>query len=155
MNQTNRNIKRTKTFYIGLTLIIISFIACAISFYLLVSGIPTFLIGAILIFLSKQTTKTKLLTTLIPLVLYIPCTFLFLFIYNYSSQKTILIPKNFNGNLRVVYEENCVIGYEKKEGVKTLTFPDNGILILNEDFDNHVNYKYYLVDKLGNKTEIT
>ena len=145
---------RTKTFYIGLTLIISSFIVCLISFYLLVFGIPTFLIGAILIFLSKQTIKTKLLTTLIPLVLYIPCTFLFLFIYNYSSQKTILIPKNFNGNLRVVYEENCGVVYEKKEGVKTLTFPDNGILILNEDFDNHVNYKYYLVDKLGNKTEI-
>ena len=26
-------------------------------------------------------------------------------------------------------------------------------MILNEDFDSHVNYKYYLVDKLGNKTE--
>ena len=154
MNQTNRNIMRTKTFYIGLTFIIISFIACLISFYLLVFGIPTFLIGALLIFLSKRTIKTKLLTTLIPLVLYIPCTFLFLYIYNYSSQKTILIPKNFNGNLRVVYEENCGVVYEKKEGVKTLTFPDNGILILNEDFDSHVNYKYYLVDKLGNKTEI-
>ncbi len=146
---------KTKTFYIGLTFIIISFIACVLSFYLLVFGIPTFLIGALLIFLSKQSIKTKLLTTLIPLVLYIPCTFLFLFIYNYSSQKTILIPKNFNGNLRVVYEENCGISYEKKEGVKTLTFPDYGILILNEDFDSHVNYKYYLVDKLGNKTEIT
>jgi len=153
MNPKNRNNMKTKTFYIGLTFIIISFIACLISFYLLVFGIPTFLIGAILIFLSKQTIKTKLLTTLIPLVLYIPCTFLFLFIYNYSSQKTILIPKNFNGNLRVVYEENCGDSYEKKEGVKTLTFPDNGILILNEDFDSHVNYKYYLVDKLGNKTE--
>jgi hypothetical protein len=154
MNHTNRNNMRTKTFYIGLTLIIISFIVCLISFYLLVFGIPTFLIGVLLVFLSKRTTKTKLLTTLIPLVLYIPCTFLFLFIYNYSSQKTILIPKNFKGNLRVVYEENCGDGYEKKEGVKTLTFPDNGILILNEDFDSHVNYKYYLVDKLGNKTEI-
>ncbi len=142
------------TFYIGLTLISISFIACVVSFYLLVFGIPTFLVGAILIFLSKQNIKTKLLTTLIPLILYVPSTFLFLYAYNYSTPKTILIPKNFEGNLRVVYEENCGSNFDKTDGVKTLTFPENGILILKEDFDRHVNYNYYFVDKLGNRTEI-
>ena len=142
-------------FYIGLTLIAISFIACVASFYLLVLGIPTFLVGATLIFLSKQNNKTKLLTILIPLILYVPSTFLFLYAYNYSTPKTILIPKNFEGNLRVVYEENCGRNYDKTDGVKTLTFPDNGILILNEDFDRHVNYNYYLVDELGNRTKIS
>lgn len=150
----NRNKVRAKAFYTGLTLIIISFIACVISYYLLVFGIPTFLLGAILVLLSKQTIQTKLLTTLTPLVLYIPCTFLFLYIYNYSTPKTILIPKNFEGNLRVVYEENCGRNYDKTDGVKTLTFPDHGILVLNEDFDRHVNYNYYLVDESGNRTEI-
>ena len=145
---------RTKIFYIGLTLIIISFIACVISFYLLVFGIPTFLLGVLLVFLSKQTNKTKLRSTLIPLVLYIPCTFLFLYVYNSSAPKTILIPKNFKGNLRIVYEESCGGKYEKIQGVNTLTFPETGILILNEDFDSHINYNYYLVDELGNKTEI-
>ncbi|WP_157580091.1 DUF6843 domain-containing protein [Rudanella lutea] len=142
-------------FYIGLTLIAISFIACVVSFYLLVLGLPTFLVGVILIFLSKQNIKTKLLTTLIPLILYVPSTFLFLYAYNYSTPKTILIPNNFEGNLRVVYEENCGRNYDKTDGVKTLTFPDNGILILNEDFDRHVNYNYYLVDELGNRTKIS
>jgi hypothetical protein len=145
---------REKAFYIGLTLIITSFIACVISFYLLVFGIPTFLVGAILVLLSKQTIKAKLLTTLTPIVLYFPLTFLFLYVYNYSTPKTILIPKHFDGNLRVVYEEKCGRNYDKTDGVKTLTFPENGILILNEDFDGHVNYNYYLVDKLGNRTEI-
>jgi hypothetical protein len=28
-------------------------------------------------------------------------------------------------------------------------------LVLNEDFDRHVNYNYYLVDELGNRTKIT
>lgn len=141
-------------FYIGLTLIVISFIACVISFYLLVFGIPTFLVGAILIFISKQNIKTKLLTTLIPIILYVPSTFLFLYAYNYSTPKTILIPKNFEGNLRVVYEENCGRNYDKTDGIKTLTFPQNGILVLNEDFDRHVNYNYYLVDEFGNRTKI-
>jgi len=141
-------------FYIGLTLIAISFIACVVSFYLLVFGIPTFLIGAILIFLSNQNIKTKLLTTLIPLILYVPSTFLFLYVYNYSIPKTILIPKNYEGNLRVVYEEKCGSKYDKTDEVKTLTFPESGILILSEDFDRHINYNYYLVDELGNRTEI-
>ena len=129
---------REKAFYIGLTLIVISFITCVISFYLLVFGIPTFLVGAILVFLSKQTIKVKLITTLTPVVLYIPLTFLFLYVYNYSTPKTILIPKDYEGNLRVVYEEKCGHNYDKTEGVKTLTFPENGILILNEDFDRHI-----------------
>lgn len=97
----------------------------------------------------------KFLTTLIPLVLYIPSTFLFLYAYNYSTPKTILIPKNFEGNLRVVYQENCGRNYDKTDGIKTLTFPDNGILVLNEDFDSHINYNYYLVDELGNRTKIS
>lgn len=142
-------------FYIGLSLIAISFIACVVSFYLLVFGIPAFLVGAILIFLSKQNIKTKLLTTLIPLILYVPSTFLFLYAYNYSTPKTILIPKNFEGKLRVIYEENCGRNYDKTDGIKTLTFPENGILVLNEDFDRHVNYNYYLVDELGNRTKIS
>ncbi len=145
---------KEKAYYIGLTLIIISFIACVISFYLLVFGIPTFLVGAILVFLSKNKIQVKLITTLTPIALYIPLTFLFLYVYNYSTPKTILIPKDFDGNLRVVYEEKCGHNYDNTDGVKTLTFPENGILILNEEFDRHINYKYYLVDDLGNRTEI-
>lgn len=142
-------------FYIGLTLVAISFIACVVSFYLLAFGIPTFLAGTIFIFLSKQNINIKLLSTLTPLILYVPSTLLFLYAHNYSTPKTILIPKNFEGNLRVVYEENCGRNYDKTDGINTLTFPDNGILILNEDFDRHVNYDYYLVDELGNRTKIS
>ena len=141
-------------FYIGLTLVAISFIACVVSFYLLAFGIPTFLIGAILVWLSKQTIKTKLLTTLTPIAFYFPITFSFLYVYNFSAPKTILIPKHFDGNLRVVYDEKCGRSYKKTDGVITLTFPENGILILNEGFDRHVNYNYFLVDKLGNRTKI-
>ena len=98
--------------------------------------------------------QVKLITTLTPIVLYIPLTFLFMYGYNYTTAKVILIPKDFEGNLRVVYQEKCGHYYDKTDGVKTLTFPENGILILNEDFDRNVNFKYYLVDDLGNKTEI-
>ena len=146
---------KTKAYYIGLTLIIISFIACVISFYLLIFGIPLFLLGAVLVLISKRTIKLKLLSTIVPIVLYFPITFLFLYIYNYSTPKNILIPKNFEGNLRVVYEEKCGQNYDIADGVKTLIFPDNGILILNEDFDSHINYNYYIIDENGKKTKIS
>lgn len=145
---------RKNAFYIGLTLIVISFIASVISFYLLIFGLPAFLIGVILIFQSNKTIKAKLLTTLIPIFLYIPSTLLFLYAYNYSTPKTILIPKDFDGNLRIVYEEKCGNNYDEIDGIKTLAFSKNGILILNESFDRHVNYNYFLVDELGNRTEI-
>ncbi|RZL36407.1 MAG: hypothetical protein EOO96_07085 [Pedobacter sp.] len=98
--------------------------------------------------------QTKLLTILTPIILYIPSIFLFFSVYNYSPPKTILIPIHFGGNLRIVYEEKCGKNYDKIDGIKTLTFPENGILILSEDFDRHINYNYYLVDKLGNRTKI-
>jgi hypothetical protein len=103
---------------------------------------------------EKSYIKTKIIYIGATLIIISIACFLFFYIYNNSTAKTILIPKNFKGNLRVIYEEKCGGVYEKKEGVTTLTFPDNGILILNEDFDSHDNYKYYLVDELGNKTEI-
>ena len=124
------------------------------SYYLLVFGIPIFIIGAILVLISKQPIQTKLLTTLIPIVLYFPFTFLFLYFYNYSTAITILLPENFEGKLRIIYDENCGSNFEKIDGVKTLIFPENGILVLNEEFNRQVNYHYYLVDDQGNKNEI-
>jgi hypothetical protein len=145
---------KTKLFYIGLAIISISFVVCVYSFFLLFFGIPPFLLGAILVFLSNRSIRTKLLTTIAPIVLYLPFTFVFLYIYNYSTPKTILIPKDYNGHLRVVYEEKCGQKYGNADGMKTLTFPENGILVLNEDFDTHINYHYYFVDEFGNRTKI-
>lgn len=145
---------KDKVFLGGIALITISFIACMVSFYLLLFGLPVFLIGVILVSTSKQSIKIKILTTLLPIVLYVPFTYLFLFVYNYSLPKTILIPSNHEGALRIIYEENCGNKYEEIDGKKTMTFPKNGILILNEDFDSHINYKYYLLDEYGGKKEI-
>lgn len=125
-----------------------------ISFYFIIFGIPVFLVGALLVLLSKRPVKTKLLATIIPVILYIPVTILFLYAYNYSVPKTMLIPQGFEGPLRIVYEEKCGSLYQEIDGETTLIFPENGILILNEDFDRHINYEYYFVDKAGRRTKI-
>lgn len=155
VQQTKRKILKKKLYLGGLTIIIISFIACVISFWLLIFGIPAFLIGTILVLFSNRTTKTKLFATLTPIILYFPLTYLFLTAYNYTTPKIFLIPSNYEGTLRIIYEEKCGQHIYKKNGKEVLLFPPNGILILNENFEGGINNEYFLVDKLGKKTKIS
>jgi hypothetical protein len=135
----------------GLTLILISFVACVVSFWLLIFGVPIFVAGTILVLFSRVTAKKKLIVTILPIVLYFPTTYLFLFAYNYSTPKTFIIPDSYEGPIRIVYNENCGTKYFKKNGNLTLVFPDNGILILNEKFDGGVNNRYFLLSRNGQK----
>jgi hypothetical protein len=139
---------------IGLTLITITFIACVISFWLLYYGVFIFTFGVILVAISEKPTKTKLLTSILPIVVYVPVTYIFLLAYNYTTPKTFLIPEDYQGTLRIIYEEKCGIKLSKEDGRQIFKFPNNGILILNEDFDGGVNHDYYLVDKKGNRRKI-
>ena len=141
-------------FKIGLILIIISFIACVINLYLIIFGGIVFIIGCIFILISDTRIKIKIATILIPLILYIPATFLFLMAYNYTSPKIFLIPKNYNGKLRIVNEEKCGQKLRTEDGKEIFEFPKNGILILSEKFNGNINHKYYFVDSKGIKTEI-
>lgn len=141
-------------FKIGLILIIISFIACVINLYLIIFGGIVFIIGCNFILISDTRIKIKIATILIPLILYIPATFLFLMAYNYTSPKIFLIPKNYNGKLRIVYEEKCGQKLRTEDGKEIFEFPKNGILILSEKFNGNINHKYYFVDSKGINTEI-
>jgi hypothetical protein len=145
---------RDKTYLVGLILITISFIACVISFWLLYYGILIFAIGAIFVVLSKKSTKTKLLTTILPILVYVPVTYIFLLAYNYTTPKTFLIPVDYEGTLRIVYEESCGTKLKKENGRRIFKFPNNGMLILNEEFDGGINHEYYFVDKSGNRIRI-
>lgn len=135
-------------------MITITFVTCVVSFYLLVFGIFILGIGVLFVWVSKKPIKTKLLATILPVLLYLPATYLFLLAYNYASPKTFLIPADYKGTIRIIYEENCGETLHKENGRQILRFPENGILILNEKFDGGVNNKYYLVDKNGNRTEV-
>ena len=145
---------KNKLYIIGLTLIILSFLACVISFWLLIFGVPVFIVGTIFVFLSKKSTRTKLLTTILPVIAYLPFTYLFLLAYNHTSPKTFLIPAEYQGTIRIVYEEECGIKMYKENGRQILQFPQTGILILNEKFDGGINNEYYLIDKSGKRTKI-
>jgi hypothetical protein len=74
--------------------------------------------------------------------------------YNYTTPKTFLIPADYDGQIRIVYEEKCGVKMHKENGRQILRFPENGILILNEKFDGGINNDYYLVDKTGKRTKV-
>ncbi len=145
---------RTRIFYIGLILIIIGFLACVMSFFLLFIGIGLFLLGSLLVLRSNKSPRAKLLATGLPPILFLPCYFLWLHIYDYSPAKALLIPKNLHGNVRLVFGEKCGSRYVKTDGVKTLLVPQNGILILDEDYDSRSHYTYYFVDAQGRRSEL-
>jgi len=90
---------------------------------------------------------------------------------------TFLIPANYKGILRVIFDEECGIKPGVANGRQILAFGEDGILILNSEsfnggmtekntnVNNDVNEtksfladmksEYYLVDGKGNKTKIT
>lgn len=140
---------------IGQTLVILTFIACAISYYLLIFGLPIFIFGAILIFISKKTFKTKILSTIVPIGLWLPTTIIFLYFYSKTTPETYLIPQDFHGKFRVIYGEQCGIEPKEEDGRRVLEIPSNGILIIKPKFEaGTVDHEYYLVDKNGHKTKV-
>lgn len=145
---------KDKAYLTGLLLITITFIACVISFWLLVYGVFIFGIGVLFIWVSKKSVWTKVFATILPVIFYLPATYLFLLAYNYTPPKTFLIPSDYQGTLRIVYDK-CGMTPRKANGRQILEFPENGILILNQKFDGGINNDYYLVDKNGNRTKVT
>ena len=68
---------------------------------------------------------------------------------------TFLIPSNYEGTLRIVYDEECGIRPIIEDGREILEFSKNGILILNKDNYAETGNEYYLIDSKGNKTKVT
>lgn len=141
-------------FNVGIALIILSFMTCVINYYLLIFVAPIFIVGSIFISTSEAKIKFKILSIVLPLILYFPATFLSIMIYNYTCPKIFLIPENNNGRLRVLYEEKCGQRLKVEDGSEVFRFPKNGILILSEKFNGRINHKYYFVDAKGNRKEI-
>jgi hypothetical protein len=140
------DLKDTK-YSIGLTLVIVSSLACVISYYLIFFAAPVFIIGSILIFFSKKSWTTKIVSALLPLVLYVPLTIAFLYLYNWPSPKTFLIPFNYSGTVRVVYGEPCGVKTTKSDGRTEIIIPPNGFVILQDEPDSGIiDYEYYYLD---------
>jgi hypothetical protein len=145
---------KDKKYVAGLMLVTLSFISCVISYYFILFALPFFIAGAIIILFSRQALNQKILTIILPVILWLPSSFVFLKIYNHTSLKTFLIPANYEGKLRIVYEEDCGIEPKEENGEEVLEFPANGLIILKEKFDGGINNDYFLIDGHGKRIKI-
>jgi energy-coupling factor transporter transmembrane protein EcfT len=146
---------KNKTYLTGFILIILSFLACVISYYLIIVGLPVFLVGATIVFISKTNLKRKFLTVLLPILLWIPTSFIFLYFYGLSTAETYLIPVSVKKEFRVVYSEKCGIEPKYEKGRRLMMIPENGILIIKSKGESGwINHEYYVVDLDGNKRKI-
>lgn len=142
----------TKYFYrIGLALVCISFLICVYNFYALFYLSFFFLLGIILIWVSDTTLKQKVIATVTPILLYTPVTILFLWIYNYSPTKTILLPEHHVGIFRIFYDESCGGEYEVFNKKKNIRINEDGIAILKESFDGQLNFDYHFIGEEDRK----
>src|ERR1041384_2918513 len=99
--------RKDTTYIIGLLFTIAGFITCVVSFYFVVFGLPVFIVGAIIISYSRVSVITKALSFALPLLLWFPASYLFLYAYNYTTPETYLIPETIGSHFVVVYGEHC------------------------------------------------
>lgn len=136
-------------FRIGTILVIISFLICVYNFYALYYLSILFLLGVILILFSEVTLKQKIILTIAPVLLYVPMTIAWLWIYNYSPTKMIRIPEKHTGKFRIFYEEPCGDTYSLVNDMKTITIDIQSIAIIKDKFDGSRNFCYQFIEQAG------
>lgn len=66
--------------------------------------------------------------------------------------ETFLIPASFEGKVRIVYGEECGINPPIENGRRVLQIPNNGLLIIQPEFEaGIIDHEYYFVDNNGNQ----
>nr|WP_315394774.1 hypothetical protein [uncultured Sphingobacterium sp.] len=138
----------------GIILIILSWIACLNPYWIIFGG-PVFIIGLLIVWLSKIKLKTKLLTTFLPLLLWYPGMLAFVFLASkHMTPETFLIPKDFRGQITLIYNEPCGQTVPKVDGRLIYKIPNNGVMILTNKFETGIiDQEYYFVDNNWNKIE--
>ncbi len=146
---------KNTTYIIGTTLIVLSFTSCVVSFWFVFIAAPVFIIGAIVVAFSKKKLVTKLITVIAPLILVLPAVNIVMAIASHTTPVTFLIPAEYEGQFCVVYGEEWGVSPTFEEDRMVLTIPENGILIIQSEFDAGViDHEYYLVDNSGGRKKI-
>ena len=141
-------------FYSGISLLAIGAFGLTFAAFFAIIGLPIFVIGIVLILISKKTWKQKL----IPIGLFIVGIIAFWPIWrniNTVGPETFLIPNDYRGRVNIIHKKNCGILLEKTENGLIYEIPNDGILLLSNDQKyGFIDHKYYLIDQNGKKTEL-
>lgn len=150
MNNTTSNI----LFYSGLIFLTIGAYGLTFAVFFAVIGLPIFIVGIILVLISRKSWKQRLL----PICLFIIGVIAYWPIFkevNTVGPETFLIPDDYRGKVNIIYKTNCGITLEEtKEGL-IYKIPKDGILIINgEQNYGFINHNYYRVDQNGHRIEL-
>lgn len=133
---------------IGIGIIILTFIV-SLNPYLLMFTVPVFVVGAILLWFSKKNLLAKVLWTVLPVALWYPTFFVFMYLTGTigiaTAQKfDFVFPNDFKGSAILVGDIPCGQPVRIKDGREQLFFPSNGILLYQGKVETgYVNHKYY------------
>ena len=122
---------------------------------MLIFATPFFIVGQLLIWFSDQKIKLKLLLLVLPLILWYPSVLAFFFLASKKmTPETFLVPKEFRGQITLIYQEPCGETVPIINGRLTYKIPSNGIMIVSNKFETGIiDQEYYFVDKNWNKIE--
>jgi hypothetical protein len=141
-------------YYIGLFLLAIGAFGLTFAAFFAFIGLPVFIVGIVLIFISKKSWKHKLIL----IAVFIVGIFAFWPIWrelNSVGPETFLIPNDYRGKASVIYKKGCGINLEKTNDTLIYNIPENGILILDGEQEyGLIEHTYFLVDDNGNRTEL-
>lgn len=141
-----------RLYEIGLILIVASWLACINPWWIIFAG-PIFVIGLLFVWFAKTRLKTKLLTTILPLILWYPAVYAFYFLASeHMTPETFLIHRDFKGKITLIYGEPCGQTVLKVDGRLVYKIPDNGVMILTNEFETGIiDQEYFFVDDSWNK----
>jgi len=142
-------------FYIpGVVLITLGYLISLMPYWWIFGTPLIYLTGVVLIFISKRSTRTKVLVTLLPIIFWLPGFWLFVYFDSeHMTPETFLIPQNFRGKITLYYGEPCGQQLQKINGRYIYHIPQNGIMVLRNPLETGtIDQQYYLVDSDGRKT---
>jgi hypothetical protein len=141
-------------FYIGITLLFIGAFGLTFAAFFAIIGLPVFIIGIILILVSKRTWKQKL----IPIGFFVIAIMSFWPIWkaiNSVGPEIFLIPENYRGKVNIIYKKGCGIHIQKTKAGLIYNIPEDGILMIDDEQSfGFIDHTYYLVDSNGKRTEL-
>mgnify|MGYP003576871274 CR=1 FL=1 len=144
---------------IGKVIIVLTFIA-SLNPYLLIFSVPAFILGAIAIWISNSKLLTKALWTVLPIILWYPAAFLFMFSYSAIGKATaqkldFIFPTSFEGKAIIIENMPCGQLVKIENGREQLYIPSNGVLLYQGKLkDSYVNHKYFRLQPNGQKAQL-
>ncbi len=143
----------------GKIIIILAFIA-SLNPYILIFTIPVFIVGVILIWASNLKLKVKALWTLLPIFLWYPAFFSFMYLSGVIGTATaqkldFIFQPNFEGKVIIIENMSCGQPVKKENNREQLFIPENGVLLYQGELeDGYVNHRYYRLQSSGRKVEL-